>query len=313
MTAEEGRGLIKYSLKRLAMMLLTLFMIITITFLLMRSIPGGPFTAEKKLPDRVLAALDAKYHLNDPLPKQFFDYLAGVLRLDLGPSFSYEGKSVNDLIAMGFPVSAKLGMISVIFLLLVSIPMGALAALRRGRWTDMFLMFLATLGITIPSFILAMVSLYFFAYRLGWVPTYGMDSWRGLILPVLTLSGYSIAFIARLMRSSLLEVMGQDYIRTARAKGMSEARVVIRHALRNAMLPVITVVGPMIAGLLTGSFVIEKIFALPGMGKYFVLSVSNRDYPAIMGTTLFFAVFFVLMNFVVDLLYGVVDPRIKLD
>lgn len=305
--------MLKYIIKRLFMMIITLFVIIAFTFILMRSIPGGPFTAEKKLPDRVLQALDEKYHLNDPLYKQFFDYVGGVLRLDLGPSFSYEGKSVNDLIAMGFPVSAKLGALSIVFLLLIAVPMGILSALKHGRFVDMLLMFIATLGVTIPSFIMAMLSLYFFAFKLSWVPTFGVDSWKGYILPVITLSGYSIAFIARLMRSSLLEVMGQDYIRTARSKGMSETRVVVNHGLRNALLPVITVLGPMVAGLLTGSFVIEKIFALPGMGKYFVLSVSNRDYPAIMGTTLFFAVFFVMMTFVVDLMYGVIDPRIKLE
>ena len=303
----------RYVLKRVFMMLVTLFVIIAFTFVLMRSIPGGPFTAEKRLPDRVLKALDAKYHLDDPLPKQFFDYMLGVLRMDLGPSFSYEGTTVNDLIAKGFPVSARLGAIAVVFLLIVAVPMGLWAALRHGRFTDMFLMLLATLGVTIPSFILAMLSLYVFAFKLGWVPTFGLDHWKGYILPVVTLSGYSIAFIARLMRSSLLEVMGQDYIRTARSKGMSETRVVVKHALRNALLPVVTVVGPMIAGLLTGSFVIEKIFALPGIGKYFVLSVSNRDYPMIMGTTLFFAVFFVCMIFLVDLMYGVIDPRIKLE
>ena len=303
----------QYVLRRLLMMLVTLFVIIALTFVLMRSIRGGPFTAEKRLPERVLQALNAKYHLNDPLPKQFLDYVLGVLRLDLGPSFSYEGTTVNDLIAKGFPVSARLGAIAVVFLLIVAVPLGLWAALRHGRFTDMFLMLLATLGVTIPSFILAMLSLYLFAFKLSWVPTFGLDHWKGYILPVITLSGYSIAFIARLMRSSLLEVMGQDYIRTARSKGMSETRVVVKHALRNALLPVVTVVGPMIAGLLTGSFVIEKIFALPGIGKYFVMSVSNRDYPMIMGTTLFFAVFFVCMIFLVDLMYCVIDPRIKLE
>ena len=191
--------------------------------------------------------------------------------------------------------------------------MGALAALKNGRWQDMLVMGVATLGVTIPSFVIATGLMYIFSYKLGWTPTIGLDSWKGYILPVIALGGYSLAFIARLMRSSLLEVMGQDYIRTARAKGLSEFKVITRHALRNALIPVVTILGPTIANLLTGSFVIEKIFALPGLGIHFVNSITNRDYTAIMGVTIFYAAFLIAMIFIVDLFYCLIDPRIKYD
>jgi len=300
-----------YILKRLSMMVLTLFLIILLTFILMHSIPGGPFTRDKQLAPAVLAALEEKYNLDDPLPVQFLDYLSGLVRFDLGPSFKYTGKTVNDFIVNGFPYSAKLGLITLVFVLLTSIPMGIVASLKNGRWQDMLLMALATFGVTIPSFVIAAVLMYIFAFQLGWFPIFGVDNWNGYILPMIALGGYSVSFLARLMRSSLLEVMGQDYIRTARAKGLSETRVVLVHALRNALIPVITVLGPTIANLLTGSFVIEKIFAISGMGSYFVNSVTQRDYTTIMGMTVFYAAFLITMVFIVDLFYVMIDPRIK--
>ena len=300
-----------YILKRLSMMVLTLFLIILLTFILMHSIPGGPFTRDKQLAPAVLAALEEKYNLDDPLPVQFLDYLSGLVRFDLGPSFKYTGKTVNDFIVNGFPYSAKLGLITLVFVLLTSIPMGIVASLKNGRWQDMLLMTLATFGVTIPSFVIAAVLMYIFAFQLGWFPIFGVDNWNGYILPMIALGGYSVSFLARLMRSSLLEVMGQDYIRTARAKGLSETRVVLVHALRNALIPVITVLGPTIANLLTGSFVIEKIFAISGMGSYFVNSVTQRDYTTIMGMTVFYAAFLITMVFIVDLFYVMIDPRIK--
>ncbi|MDR3051232.1 MAG: ABC transporter permease [Oscillospiraceae bacterium] len=300
-----------YILKRLLMMLVTLLLVTLLTFTLMHVVPGGPFTRDKQLPPSVLEALEKKYHLDDPLPKQFLDYLSGLLRFDLGPSFKYTGKTVNDFIESGFPYSGKLGLLTLVFVLLASIPMGILAALKNGRWQDMLLMGLATLGVTIPSFVIATGLLYVAAFRLGWVPTFGVEKWQGYILPVLALGGYSISFLARLMRSSLLEVMGQDYIRTARAKGLTETRVIVRHALRNALIPVVTVLGPTVAGLLTGSFVIEKIFAIPGMGAHFVNSVTQRDYTTIMGMTVFYAAFLISMVFLVDLFYCLIDPRIQ--
>lgn len=301
----------KYIVKRLIMTAVTLFLIIVFTFMLMHSVPGGPFTSDKQLPKAVEEALNAKYKLNDPLYVQFWDYIKGLMVLDLGPSFKYQGKTVNEFIEKGFPVSGKLGLITIIFVLIASIPMGILAALKNGRWQDMAIMAAATLGVTIPSFVIATMLMYVFSYKLSWVPTFGLDSWKGYILPVISLGGYSLSFMARLMRSSLLEVMGQDYIRTARAKGISEVKVVVRHALRNALIPLVTILGPTIANLVTGSFVIEKIFALPGMGVHFVSSITNRDYTAIMGITIFYAAFLIAMVFIVDIFYCLIDPRIS--
>jgi oligopeptide transport system permease protein len=301
----------KFLLKRIAMMLLTLFMITLLTFILMHAVPGGPFTGEKQVSKAVMDALNEKYKLNDPLWKQFFDYVGGLLRFDLGPSFKYQGKTVNDFIENGFPYSAKLGAITLAFVLLASIPMGIVSALKNGKWQDMLLMALATIGVTIPSFVIATALIYIFSFKLQWTPVYGVDSWKGYILPVIAMGGYSVSFLARLMRSSLLDVMGQDYIRTARAKGISETRVIVKHALRNALIPVVTVLGPTVANLLTGSFVIEKIFAIPGMGGYFVNSVTQRDYTTIVGMTVFYAAFLIAMVFIVDIFYCLIDPRIK--
>ena len=294
-------------------MLVAMFLIILLTFVIMHSIPGGPFTSDRKVSEEVEAALNEKYHLDRPLPVQFFEYLGGVLHGDLGPSYKYTGKEVSEFIKNGFPVSAKLGGITIIFVMLAAVPMGILAAVKNGKWQDMLVMSLATIGVTIPSFVIASLLIYFFSYKLNWLPTFGLDSWKGYILPVIALGGYSLSYMARLMRSSLLEVMGQDYIRTARAKGLSEVKVVFGHAMRNALIPVITVLGPTIANLMTGSFVIEKIFAIPGLGRYLVDSVSQRDYTTIMGVTIFYATFLMVMIFVVDIFYCLIDPRIKYD
>lgn len=303
----------KYIVKRLLFMVLALWVITTITFFMMHAIPGGPFTSDRQLPAAVEAALNAKYKLDQPLYVQYFDYLKGLMRLDLGPSFKYEGVSVNEFIATGFPISASLGGLTIVFCLIIAIPLGITAALKNGKWQDMLAMFIATIGVTIPSFVIASLLMYVFSLKLGWLPTFGLNSWKGYILPVIAMGGYALAYLARLMRSSLLEVMGQDYIRTARAKGLSEFKVVVRHALRNALIPLITVLGPTIAALLTGSFVIEKIFAVPGLGQHFVSSISNRDYTTIMGVTIFYAAILIAMTFIVDIFYCLIDPRIKLD
>lgn len=304
--------MLKFIAKRLAMMIGTLLVIMLLTFLIMHAIPGGPYSAGKRLPEDIQAALDAKYKLNDPLYVQFFDYVKGVLHFDLGPSFRYEGLSVNDLIAQGFPVSATLGLLAMLFTIAVSVPLGIIAALRHGKWQDMLISVVTTLGVTIPSFVVATLLEYFLAYRLGWFPIFGVEKPSGYVLPVLALSGYSLAFVTRLTRSSLMDVMRMDYIRTARVKGLSETQVVVRHGLRNSLIPVVTVLGPTLAGLLMGSFVVEKIFALPGMGRFFVQSISNRDYTAIMGFTLFYATVLVVLVFLVDIVYCLIDPRIKL-
>lgn len=293
------------------MTLVAMLAIILITFCLMHAVPGGPFTSDRKVNPEVEAALNEKYGLDDPLPVQFVHYLGGLLRGDFGPSYKYTGKTVNEFIASGFPVSARLGLTTILFVLLAALPMGILAAVKSGRWQDMCVMAVATVGVTIPSFVIASILIYVFSFRLGWLPTYGLDSWKGYLLPVIALGGYSISYLARLTRSSLLEVMGQDYIRTARAKGLSEFRVITRHALRNALLPVVTVLGPTVANLLTGSFVVEKIFAIPGLGVHFVNSVSQRDYTTIMGVTVFYAAFLMAMVLAVDVFYCLIDPRIK--
>lgn len=301
----------RYFAKRLGLMAVALFLIILLTFVIMHSIPGGPFSGGKAVSVEVEQALNEKYNLNAPLYEQFFNYLGGIVKGDFGPSYKYTGKSVNDFIANGFPVSGKLGLITVLFVLLASIPMGIVAAVKNGRWQDMGVMAVATIGVTIPSFVIASVLIYVFSFKLNLLPTFGVDSWKGYILPVIALGGYSVSYMARLMRSSLLEVMGQDYIRTARAKGLSEFKVITKHAMRNAVLPVITVLGPTIANLLTGSFVVEKIFAIPGLGVHFVNSVSQRDYTTLMGVTIFYATFLMAMIFIVDIFYCLIDPRIK--
>lgn len=304
----------KYVAKRVLMMVATLFVIMLLTFMIMHAVPGGPFTRDRQLMPQVEAQLNEKYNLDQPLPVQFFYYVRDlVVHGDFGPSFQYQGKSVNDFIRDGFPVSAALGGVTILVVLIAAVPLGVIAALKNGRWQDMVTMGLATVGVTIPSFVIATLLIYVFAYKLAWLPTIGLETWKSFILPVIALGGYSLSFVTRLMRSSLLEVMGQDYIRTARAKGMTETRVITHHALRNALIPVVTILGPTIAGMLTGSFVIEKIFAIPGMGVHFVLSIQNRDYTAIMGITIFYAAFLIAMVLIVDIFYCLIDPRIKYD
>lgn len=294
-------------------MLITLWFVVTITFFLMHSIPGGPFDLnEKALPPQVLEALNEKYHLNDPLYKQYFDYLKGVATFELGPSFSRPGITVNQLIEQGFPVSAKLGGLAALVVIGVGVPVGIVSALKQNRWEDYLVTIFATLGVAVPGFVLGTLIVYVFSARLDILPAYGLDSWKHYIGPVITLSGFSLAFVSRLTRSSLLEVMQQDYIRTARAKGLPELTVIFKHALKNSLIPVITYMGPMIAAIMTGSFVTEKIFAVPGMGRHFVESVGNRDYTVLLGTTIFYAAFAIFMIFLVDIAYGLIDPRIKL-
>ncbi|MDN5351434.1 MAG: oligopeptide transport system permease protein [Clostridiales bacterium] len=303
----------RFLLKRILITVLTILVIITITFIMMHAIPGGPFTREKALPDAVLEALNKKYHLDDPLWKQYLDYLKGVISLDLGPSFQKTGMTVNDFIREGFPATMKIGLGAVIAIIVLGIPAGIFAALKVGKWQDNIIMLMVTLGVTIPSFVMATLIIYIFSAKLGWLPSNGLTSWKHMIGPVIALSGFSMSFVARMTRSSMLEVLQQDYIRTARAKGISENKVIFKHALKNALIPVITYLGPMIAALLTGSFVIEKIFAIPGIGKHFVESVGNRDYTVILGITIFYSLFLVVMVLIVDILYGIIDPRIKVE
>lgn len=301
-----------YVLQRLGMMLLTLWAIVTLTFFLMHAVPGGPFVSERMLAPEIAAALNAKYGLDQPIWLQYLNYLRGVVTLDLGPSFKYPGVSINTMIADGLMVTLRTGLLAIIAVVALGIPLGIVAALNRNKWPDTTVMLIATIGVAIPSYVIATVTLYIFALRLGWVPTFGLDDWRGYILPVLALSGFWVSFVARLTRSSLLETFEQDYMTTARAKGLHPGQVLFKHGLRNSLVPVVTVLGPVVANLITGSFVIEQIFALPGIGRQFVLSITNRDYTAIMGITIFYAAALMVMILIVDLLYAVLDPRIKL-
>lgn len=303
----------RFLFNRAVAMVVTLFVIITLTFTLMHAIPGGPFTRERALPPAVLASLNEKYHLDDPMWKQYVDYVGGVLRFDLGPSFQKLGVTVNELIEAGWPYTMKIGASSVAMIILLGIPAGIISAIKQNKWQDHTVMVLATLGITIPSFVMATGIVYIFSARLGWLPSNGLSSWKHLIGPTIALGGFSLAFVARLMRSSMLEVLQQDYIRTARAKGLTEFKVIGKHALKNALIPVVTYLGPTIAFILTGSFVVERIFAIPGIGKHFVEAVGNRDYTVIMGLTIFYALFLIVAVLIVDLLYGLIDPRIKLE
>ncbi len=300
-----------YYVKRIFSTLVTIILIATLTFVMMRAVPGGPFTREKPVPDEILRALNEKYHLDDPPIIQYFDYMKGLFTFNLGPSFSKVGTTVNELIASGFPSSAKIGGLASLLIIILGIPLGVISALKQNKPIDYFVMFMATLGVTIPSFVVASLIIYFFAGKLGWIPSFGLSTPASYIGPVLALAGYSLSFVTRLTRSSMLEVLRQDYIRTARANGIGEFSVIMKHAVRNALIPVVTYVGPMIAAILTGSFVIEKIFSVPGIGRMFVESVQNRDYTSIMGITVFYAIFYLIMIFLVDVAYVLIDPRIK--
>lgn len=305
--------MLNYTLKRILSMILVIWVIITVTFLLMHSIPGGPFTAEKKLPEAVLKNIEERYHLNDPLHKQYVDYLANIMKGDLGPSFKYENRTVNDLVSESFPVSAQLGTFAILLAIGIGIPAGIIAALNQNKGPDYFVMFMATVGMSVPNFILATLLIFIFALKLEMLPAAMWGGFEFMILPALALAGTPIAIIARLTRSSMLEVLGQDFIRTARSKGLDQFTIIWRHALKNALIPVITYMGPLIAGVFTGSFVVESIFAIPGLGRHFVTSIYNRDYTVILGITIFYASLLVFMNFLVDMAYMFLDPRIKLD
>jgi oligopeptide transport system permease protein len=312
-TARRGIDLGRYLAGRVVSMAIAIFLIITITFFLLHALPSGPFSSDRPLPEPVLNALNEKYHLNDPILKQYTDYLKDIIAFDLGPSYRKTGVSVNQIIKESFPVSAKIGGVSIALVLLLGIPMGVLSAVKKDLWQDRSIMLLAILGITIPSFLFATAFIYIFSAKLGWFPTFGLGTWKHMVGPVIALSGFSLAFVARLTRSSMIEELGQDYIRTARAKGLSRNSILYKHALKNALAPVVSSIAPMVATILTGSFVVERIFAISGMGKYFVESVVNRDYTVIMGATIFYAVLLIAMTFLADMIHALMDPRIKLN
>ena len=301
-----------YILKRLGLAILTVWVVITATFI-MHAVPGGPFMSEKATTAAVTAQLEAKYGLDKPLMEQYFTYLKDIVtKFDFGPSTKQRGRQVTDIIADGLKVSAKLGVIAAALALVVGIVLGAVAALRRNKLIDKIIMVITTALVSMPSFIMGSLLLILFAVKWKLLPANGATT-QGLVLPVITLSLSPMAYITRLTRSSMLDVLGQDYIRTARAKGVPGARIIFGHALKNSLIPVITYVGPMLAYIVTGSLVVEKIFSVSGIGRAFVNSITNRDYPLIMGTTIVLASLIVIMNLISDILYKVVDPRITLE
>lgn len=290
----------------------TILVITTLTFVLMKVIPGSPFNEERGTNEAVQRNLEAYYHLDDPLIIQYIIYLKSIITFDFGPSIKKPSDSVNDMLERGFPVSFELGMAAIVIAVISGLILGVTAALRRNGFLDYAAMSLAVLGISIPNFIMATLLIQQFAVNFKLFPAATWTSPIHMVLPTAALAVGPMAIIARLTRSSMVEVLTQDYIRTAKAKGLSPLKIIVKHALRNALMPVITVLGTLVASILTGSFVIEKIFAIPGMGKYFVESINQRDYPVIMGTTVFYSVILILMLFLVDLAYGLLDPRIKL-
>ena len=306
-------GTIAYILKRIGLAVLTVFVVITITFFVMHAVPGGPFLGEKAISQTALEALKAKYGMDKPLFTQYLTYLKDVVTdLDFGPSLKQRGREVMDLILEGLRVSVRMGLIAAAVAVVVGVVLGAVAALRRNRFADKLIMVITTAFVSMPSFIMGTLLLLLFAVKWMLVPANGAMA-GGRILPIITLALYPTAYITRLTRSSMLDVLGQDYIRTARAKGVSSGKIIFGHALKNALAPVITYIGPMIAYIVTGSLVVEKIFAVPGIGRAFVSSITDRDYPMIMGTTIVLSVLIVTMNLLSDILYKVVDPRIRLE
>ena len=319
------KNVLKFLIKRIAMGLVTLWLVITITFFLIHMLPGDPFQSEKAIPPKVKENLMAKYHLDRPLGEQYVQYLKNIAKGDLGTSMKVRGRTVNDVIEDSFLVSADLGARAIIFALALGIPLGIVAALNRGKYQDKISMLVAIIGISVPSFVLAGIMQKYFVdvhngilIENGFLPEFfrirlsGWDSPDKKILPVIVLGLYTVALIARLLRDKMIEVMGQDYIRLAVAKGVKPQNIVLKHALRNAILPIITIMGPTIAAVLTGSFVIEGMFSIPGLGKYFVTSINDRDYTMVLGVTVFYAIFLITMMILVDIIYVIVDPKIKL-
>lgn len=304
--------MVKYIGKRLITSLITIWAVVTIVFFLVRIMPGGPFDGEKTTPE-MKALLNEKYGLDKPVGEQYKIYMTNLLKGDFGKSMKYKGRDVLTTIKKSFPNSAKVGAVSIVFSVAVGVSLGIVAALKAGRWPDHVCMILATLGITIPSFVLGTFLIFIFTVKLRLLPATGLSNPKNYIMPVLALSGSSMAFITRLTRSKLIDVLKSDYIRTAKAKGLSGKSVIFKHALRNSLIPVVTYLGPLVAGVLTGSFVVEKIFAIPGLGNEFTLSITNRDYTSLLGVTAFYCTLIVICNLLVDIVYVLIDPRIKLE
>ena len=310
--------MLRYIVKRIAYAILTLFVLITLTFFMMRLVPGEPFTGDKAIKPATMANMMAKYGLDKPVGEQYLIFMGNCLKGDLGISIVHN-RPVTDMIGGAFATSAKLGASAIVFALVLGVLLGAVAAVKRGSALDTGTMFIAMLGVSVPSFILGALFQYFLALRLNQLLGYtlfaiqGWGSFQQAVLPAFALGLGSLATVSRLMRTSMLDVLSQDYIKTARAKGLSQGKILFRHALRNAIMPVVTVMGPIIASVLTGSFVVESIFNVPGLGKYFVMSIRDLDYTMVSGTTVFYGALLIFCSLIVDLLYGLIDPRVKLE
>ena len=305
--------ILSFILRRILWAIPVLWVVATLTFFIMHVVPGGPFDKEKKLPPEIKANVEAKYHLNQPLHRQYLLYIKGLLQGDLGPSYKYLGRTVNDVIGDTLPVSMQLGLLALCIAILFGLIAGVISSVTARTLWDRFSMFVATAGISTPNFVLGALLIYFLSHRYKLFPPALWEGFQYAILPAITLGLAPAAYIARLTRSSILETNRQDYVRTARSKGLSEGAILLRHILKNAITPVVTILGPLTAALVTGSFVVEFIFSVPGMGKFFITAVTNRDYPLIMGVTLIYAVLIVIANLMVDLLYTLIDPRIRLE
>ena len=303
--------MLKYVVKRVFLAIITLLIICAITFFAMNAIPGGPFDGEKAISEEVRAALERRYNLDKPVPEQFVLYMKNLLQGDFGISLK-TGREIKTVIGESFVVSAKLGGMAAVVAVILGVIFGSIAALTRNHLPDRLIIFFSTLLTSLPSFVLGTLLLLVFCVKLGWIPVWSVDN-RNYVLPVISLAAYPMAYITRLTKTSMLDVMGQDYVRTARAKGVSTLKVIFKHTLRNALIPVITYVGPMTASILTGSLVVEQIFTIGGLGAKFVDGITNRDYTLIMGTTIFLAVLMVTVNLITDIVYKLIDPRIKLD
>ncbi|WP_445680079.1 oligopeptide ABC transporter permease OppB [Radicibacter daui] len=305
--------MLAFTIRRLLGAIPTLLIIIAIAFFMMRVAPGGPFDGERKLPPEIERNLEQRYHLNDPLPVQFAHYLGDILQGDFGPSFKYKDYSVTELILKGFSVSAVVGGIALVIAMVIGGTLGSIAALKQNTGTDFTVMAVAMTGITVPNFVVAPLAALVLGVFLHWLPVRGWGDFDQAILPIAALALPYIAYIARLTRGSMIEVLRSNFIRTARAKGLPDRVMIVRHAMRAALLPVISYLGPAAAGIITGSVVIEQIFGIPGIGRYFVQGALNRDYTLVMGVVVFYGALIILFNLIVDLLYGLLDPRVRLD
>jgi oligopeptide transport system permease protein len=300
-----------FIIKRLLATIPVLWIIATLTFLLMKAAPGGPFDSERQIPPEILKNIEEQYHLNDPLIIQYGRFMGQLARLDLGPSFRYAGRSVNDIIAETFPVSATLGILALIYALILGVVAGLFAASKPNSMRDYVAMGISMFGICMPSFVIGPLLVLVFGLTLNWLPVAGWDSWQDMILPSITLGTAYAAYISRLTRAGLMDIIRQDYIRTAKAKGLSDFTIMVRHTMRGGLLPVVSFLGPAIAAVLTGSLVVETIFNIPGLGRFFVQSALNRDYTLVMGTVLFLAVLVLVLNLITDIIYAYLDPRVR--